>query len=114
MPTLLLLTASNIFMTIAWYWHLRGGAVEKPILAVILISWGIALIEYCFAVPANRIGHARAAQSCFTAQRVTLLGDATASSLPSGLIATVCTSLPTFSTPRGLPAFTSHSRAVSS
>src|ERR1700710_2803481 len=57
MPTLLLLLASNVFMTIAWYWHLKGG-MDKPILAVILISWGIALVEYCFAVPANRLGYA--------------------------------------------------------
>src|SRR4051812_19328573 len=57
MPTILLLVASNIFMTIAWYWHLKGG-MEKPILLVILISWAIALVEYCFAVPANRIGYA--------------------------------------------------------
>jgi len=57
MPTILLLIASNVFMTIAWYWHLKGG-MAKPILLVILISWGIALVEYCFAVPANRIGYA--------------------------------------------------------
>lgn len=57
MPTILLLLVSNIFMTIAWYWHLKGG-MDKPILLVILISWGIALVEYCFAVPANRIGYA--------------------------------------------------------
>jgi uncharacterized protein (DUF486 family) len=57
MPVLLLLLCSNIFMTTAWYWHLKGG-MEKPILTVILISWGIALIEYCFAVPANRLGYA--------------------------------------------------------
>lgn len=57
MPTIILLIISNIFMTIAWYWHLKGG-MGKPILLVILISWGIALVEYCFAVPANRIGFA--------------------------------------------------------
>ena len=57
MPTIALLIISNLFMTIAWYWHLKGG-MNKPILAVILISWSIALIEYCFAVPANRIGFA--------------------------------------------------------
>lgn len=57
MPTLLLLLASNVFMTTAWYWHLRGGA-DKPLVAVIAISWGIALFEYCLAVPANRIGYA--------------------------------------------------------
>ncbi|MFS0773872.1 DMT family protein [Sphingomonas sp. 1P08PE] len=57
MPTILLLTASNIFMTTAWYWHLKGGA-SKPLYVVIAISWGIALFEYCLAVPANRIGYA--------------------------------------------------------
>ena len=56
MYVLLLLTISNIFMTIAWYWHIKGAALSRPILAVILISWAIALVEYCFAVPANRIG----------------------------------------------------------
>src|SRR6476661_4606171 len=57
MPTILLLVASNLFMTIAWYWHLKGG-MGRPLLLVIMISWGIALIEYCLAVPANRIGYA--------------------------------------------------------
>ena len=57
MPTIALLAASNLFMTTAWYWHLRGG-MEKPLVQVILISWGIALFEYCLAVPANRIGYA--------------------------------------------------------
>lgn len=57
MPTILLLTASNLFMTIAWYWHLKGG-MTKPLWSVILISWGIALFEYCLAVPANRLGYA--------------------------------------------------------
>ena len=57
MPTILLLVLSNVFMTIAWYWHLKGG-MTKPLLLVIAISWGIALVEYCFAVPANRIGYA--------------------------------------------------------
>ena len=54
MRTILLLTISNIFMTFAWYGHLkfRGEALWK----VILVSWGIAFFEYCFQVPANRIG----------------------------------------------------------
>ena len=56
MQTVILLTISNIFMTIAWYWHLKDGAGGKPILMIILISWLIAGVEYCFAVPANRIG----------------------------------------------------------
>lgn len=57
MPTILLLIASNCFMTIAWYWHLKGG-MSKPLFVVIAISWAIALFEYCLAVPANRIGYA--------------------------------------------------------
>lgn len=57
MPTVLLLVASNVFMTVAWYWHLKGG-MAKPLPLVIAISWGIALVEYCLAVPANRLGYA--------------------------------------------------------
>jgi uncharacterized protein (DUF486 family) len=53
---ILLLAISNVFMTFAWYGHLKYKA--SPLIIVILASWGIALIEYCFAVPANRIGHA--------------------------------------------------------
>ncbi len=56
MKTVVLLTVSNIFMTIAWYGHLKFKS--RPLLVVILVSWGIALAEYCFQVPANRIGHA--------------------------------------------------------
>jgi uncharacterized protein (DUF486 family) len=52
---ILLLLASNVFMTVAWYGHLRFKHVSLP--GVILASWGIALIEYCLAVPANRYGH---------------------------------------------------------
>ena len=61
MPTLALLTLSNIFMTTAWYWHLKGGpavAEARPLAWVIGISWLLAGVEYCFAVPANRIGYA--------------------------------------------------------
>ena len=50
-----LLLVSNIFMTVAWYGHLKF--TDKPLYVVILVSWLIALVEYCFAVPANRIGH---------------------------------------------------------
>ena len=50
-----LLVASNVFMTFAWYGHLKF--TTKPLAIVILASWAIAFIEYCFAVPANRIGH---------------------------------------------------------
>jgi uncharacterized protein (DUF486 family) len=53
---LLLLFGSNIFMTLAWYGHLKYK--YSPLMLVIVVSWGIAFIEYCMAVPANRIGHA--------------------------------------------------------
>jgi uncharacterized protein (DUF486 family) len=52
----LLLFCSNLFMTLAWYGHLKFKAV--PLLTVILVSWSIAFVEYCFAVPANRLGSA--------------------------------------------------------
>jgi uncharacterized protein len=54
--TVLLLTASNIFMTFAWYGHLKNLAT-KPWYIAALVSWGIALFEYLLQVPANRIGH---------------------------------------------------------
>jgi uncharacterized protein (DUF486 family) len=54
MRTIALLTVSNIFMTFAWYGHLKYRNV--PLLKVIVISWMIAFFEYCFQVPANRIG----------------------------------------------------------
>jgi uncharacterized protein (DUF486 family) len=55
MPTILLLSASNILMTVAWYWHLKHK--DWPLWQVILISWGIAFFEYTLAVPANRLGY---------------------------------------------------------
>lgn len=54
--TILLLTVSNVFMTFAWYAHLRE-LKAKPWLIAVALSWGIALFEYLFQVPANRIGH---------------------------------------------------------
>ena len=58
MIAILLLVVSNIFVTIAWYGHLRFLPEGRfPLLAVILLSWGIALFEYMFQVPANRIGY---------------------------------------------------------
>ncbi len=54
MMTVALLTVSNIFMTFAWYGHLKYR--ETALWKVVLISWGIAFLEYCFQVPANRIG----------------------------------------------------------
>ena len=55
MRTILLLVASNLFMTIAWYGHLKVKGAS--LVAVVLVSWLIALPEYCLAVPANRLGH---------------------------------------------------------
>jgi uncharacterized protein len=54
MTTIILLTISNIFMTFAWYGHLKYR--HSPLFKVIIISWLIAFLEYCFQVPANRIG----------------------------------------------------------
>ena len=58
--TIILLVISNVFMTFAWYGHLKlqstGLSANWPLYVVILFSWGIALLEYCFQVPANRIG----------------------------------------------------------
>jgi uncharacterized protein (DUF486 family) len=55
MKTVILLTISNTFMTFAWYGHLKFK--ETTLWKVVLISWGIAFFEYCFQVPANRMGH---------------------------------------------------------
>ena len=57
MATILLLIVSNVFMTFAWYGHLKHRSA--PLLTVILVSWGIAFFEYCFQVPANRMGYGR-------------------------------------------------------
>ena len=54
LPVILLL-ASNVFMTLAWYGHLNFKT--QPLWLVVFVSWGIAFIEYCLAVPANRFGH---------------------------------------------------------
>jgi uncharacterized protein (DUF486 family) len=56
MSTILLLFLSNVFMTIAWYGHLKYGH-DWPLWKAILVSWAIALVEYCLAVPANRLGY---------------------------------------------------------
>jgi hypothetical protein len=68
-----MLVGSNVFMTTAWYWHLRYK--EVPLFSVILISWGLAFVEYCLAVPANRFGSAvySAAQLKTMQEIITLL-----------------------------------------
>ena len=51
-----LLALSNLIMTFAWYWHIKPAAAPLPLWQIILISWGIALLEYCLVVPANHFG----------------------------------------------------------
>jgi hypothetical protein len=67
--TPLLLLASNVLMTFAWYGHLR--APSWPMWVAILVSWGIAFFEYCLAVPANRIGY-----GTFTGQQLKVMQEA--------------------------------------
>ena len=70
---ILLLVASNVFMTFAWYGHLKFKAA--PLFAAVLFSWGIAFFEYWLAVPANRIGHqVYSAAELKTMQEVITLG----------------------------------------
>jgi uncharacterized protein (DUF486 family) len=70
---IILLAVSNVFMTFAWYAHLKFKAA--PLWAVVLVSWGIAFFEYCLAVPANRIGSAAyTAAELKTLQEVITLG----------------------------------------
>ena len=61
LATVSMLVASNLFMTFAWYWHLKfqkPGAPHWPLIAIIVVSWLIAFVEYLIAVPANRLGAA--------------------------------------------------------
>ena len=74
MKTVLLLFASNIFMTIAWYGHLKFRFLEgKSLFFVILVSWGIAFFEYCLMVPANRSGYLTGA---FTGYQLKIIQEA--------------------------------------
>jgi uncharacterized protein (DUF486 family) len=74
LKTILLLTLSNVFMTFAWYAHLRELSA-KPWFVAAIISWGIALFEYLLQVPANRIGYTELslAQLKITQEVITLL-----------------------------------------
>ncbi len=73
MATVALLAVSNIFMTVAWYGHLKYK--HSALWMVILVSWGIAFFEYCFQVPANRMGHGQfTAAELKTIQEVLSLG----------------------------------------
>lgn len=72
LSTVLLLVASNTFMTYAWYYHLKK---PWPLLVAILASWGIAFFEYCLQVPANRIGHVSTGGP-FTAPQLKIIQEA--------------------------------------
>ena len=73
-PTVGLLVISNTLMTFAWYGHLKN-LKDAPVWQVVLVSWGIAFIEYCFLVPANRMGNRTMAldQLKITQEAVSLL-----------------------------------------
>jgi uncharacterized protein (DUF486 family) len=73
--TVILLFISNIFMTFAWYGHLKKTPDNKPLWIIVLTSWGIALFEYIFMIPANRIGyqHFNAAQLKTIQEIITLI-----------------------------------------
>ncbi len=75
MKTILLLLVSNVFMTAAWYGHLKRH-LGSPLWIVVLASWGIAFFEYCFQVPANRLGRLDgwSTAQLKTAQEVITLG----------------------------------------
>ena len=77
MQTILLLIVSNIFMTIAWYGHLRFR--QFPLITAIAVSWLIALPEYCFQVPANRLGYGR-----FSAYQLKIIQEVITLSIFSG------------------------------
>jgi len=67
LQTILLLVCSNVFMTFAWYSHLKH-LQNKPLILAVLFSWGIAFFEYLLMVPANRIGH-----SAFTISQLKIM-----------------------------------------
>ena len=72
MKTVFLLVVSNLFMTLAWYGHLKYMPGNRwPLYAVVLASWGVAFFEYCFQVPANRIGY-----QTFTATQLKIIQEA--------------------------------------
>lgn len=71
----LLLIVSNIFMTFAWYGHLKNKNPNNPMIIIILVSWGIAFFEYCFMIPANRLAsrHFETAQLKIIQEVITLI-----------------------------------------
>ena len=74
LKTVLLLVVANVFMTFAWYAHLRNMGA-RPLVLAIFASWGVAFLEYCFQVPANRIGHVSSGGP-FTAPQLKIVQEA--------------------------------------
>jgi uncharacterized protein (DUF486 family) len=95
MSTVLLLIASNCFMTFAWYWHLRWGKADSSWGSLILLSWLIALPEYALAVPANRLGHASLGGP-FSAPQLKLIQEAIALGIFVIFSAAVLREMPTW------------------
>lgn len=101
MLTVALLLCSNLFMTFAWYWHLKGGGPHWPLWAIILVSWLIALPEYCLAVPANRLG-AEVNGGPFTAAQLKVLQEAISVSVFLGFLLLYLKQVPTWREVAGL------------
>lgn len=89
MTTVLLLIASNLFMTAAWYGHLKYK--DSPLLLVILASWGLAFFEYCLQVPANRWGHGQ-----FTASQLKIIQEGITFAVFAGFTTIYLKEKPTF------------------
>jgi hypothetical protein len=93
MHTVLLLIGSNLFMTIAWYWHIKAKTGSTPLILFILVSWAIALPEYCLAVPANRLGSANFGGP-FTTPQLKILQEGIALTMFLGFSVTYLKELP--------------------
>ena len=82
MKTVLLLVGSNMFMTLAWYGHLKFKWLDgRSLLTVILVSWGIAFFEYCLMVPANRLGYL---SGTFTGYQLKIIQECVTLGVPAG------------------------------
>lgn len=101
MATIALLVASNLFMTFAWYWHLKGQGPSWPLWGIILASWLIALPEYCLAVTANRLG-AQSLGGPFTPAQLKILQEAISITVFLGFLMVYLRQAPTWRELAGL------------
>jgi uncharacterized protein (DUF486 family) len=99
--TVILLIISNLFMTFAWYWHLKGSGPAWPLWAIIGTSWLIALPEYSLAVPANRFGSI-AHGGPFTAAQLKVLQEAISVTVFLGFLLFYLKQVPTWREVAGL------------